>query len=62
MLIGSQSVSLLISMHADESPLWTRSWQEYTLDDWTNVAKWSALALLCWGWSVASVSVFRSHY
>ncbi|KAI0689272.1 DUF747-domain-containing protein [Cerioporus squamosus] len=48
-LIGSQSIALLFSMHADESPLWTRSWQEYTPDDWMNVAKWAALALLCWG-------------
>ncbi|TBU29521.1 eukaryotic membrane protein family-domain-containing protein [Dichomitus squalens] len=48
-LIGSQSVGLLISMHAEESPLWTRSWQEYTQNDWTNIAKWSAIAFLCWG-------------
>ncbi|KAI0743765.1 eukaryotic membrane protein family-domain-containing protein [Daedaleopsis nitida] len=48
-LIGSQSVVLLVSMHADDSPLWTRPWQEYTTNDWTNVAKWTALAVLCWG-------------
>ena len=52
-LIGSQSVGLLISMHADESPLWTRTWREYSPDDWTNVAKWSALALLVWEWCAA---------
>ncbi|KAI0779867.1 eukaryotic membrane protein family-domain-containing protein [Fomes fomentarius] len=48
-LIGSQSVALLVAMHAEESPLWTRSWQDYTPNDWTNVAKWTALAILCWG-------------
>ncbi|KAH9942279.1 eukaryotic membrane protein family-domain-containing protein [Epithele typhae] len=48
-LIGYQSVALLISMHADESPLWTRPWNEYTPNDWTNFAKWAALAVLCWG-------------
>ncbi|KAI0655987.1 eukaryotic membrane protein family-domain-containing protein [Cubamyces menziesii] len=47
-LIGSQSVGLLISMHADESSPWLRPWEEYTPDDWINMAKWGALALLFW--------------
>ena len=49
-LIGSQSVGLLISMHADESSPWLRPWEEYTPDDWINMAKWGALALLFWAW------------
>ena len=56
-LIGSQTVGLLISMHADESPLWMRSWREYTPDDWTNIAKWLAIAILCWGWCVPLLCV-----
>ncbi|KAI0674967.1 eukaryotic membrane protein family-domain-containing protein [Trametes maxima] len=47
-LIGSQSVALLVSMHADENSPWLRPWEEYTPDDWINVAKWGALALLFW--------------
>ncbi|KAI9067230.1 DUF747-domain-containing protein [Trametes sanguinea] len=47
-LIGSQSVTLLVSMHADESSPWLRPWEDYTADDWINVAKWGALALLFW--------------
>ncbi|KAI0829700.1 DUF747-domain-containing protein [Trametes gibbosa] len=47
-LIGSQSVGLFISMHADESSSWLRPWEEYTTDDWINLAKWSSLALLFW--------------
>ncbi|CDO76187.1 hypothetical protein BN946_scf185037.g10 [Trametes cinnabarina] len=47
-LIGSQSVALLVSMLADESSPWLRPWKEYTADDWINVAKWGALALLFW--------------
>lgn len=55
-LIGSQSVALLVSMHADDSPLWTRPWQEYTQNDWTNAAKWTALVVLGWGWYVLPVA------
>ncbi|KAI0371166.1 DUF747-domain-containing protein [Pilatotrama ljubarskyi] len=47
-LIGSQSVALLISMHADESSTWLRPWEEYTADDWIKLAKWGALAVLFW--------------
>lgn len=59
-LIGSQSVALLVAMHAEESPLWTRSWQDYTPNDWTNVAKWTALAILCWGWCVFLIASCHS--
>ncbi|KAJ2979622.1 hypothetical protein NUW54_g11116 [Trametes sanguinea] len=27
-------------MHADESSPWLRPWEDYTADDWINVAKW----------------------
>lgn len=47
-LIGTQSIVLFISMHADESSPWLRPWEAYTPDDWINVAKWGALAVLFW--------------
>ncbi|PIL34231.1 hypothetical protein GSI_03942 [Ganoderma sinense ZZ0214-1] len=60
-LIGSQSVSLLVSMHADESPLWTKPWEAYTQDDWINIVKWGALGFLCWGCFVVIKIILGVH-
>ncbi|OBZ68004.1 Endoplasmic reticulum membrane protein 65 [Grifola frondosa] len=45
-LIGSQSVGLLISMHADERSPWMQPWRELSANDVVNIAKWAALAIL----------------
>ena len=51
-LIGSQSVSLLISMHADNDLpwIWNRVYADVSIDEWINAAKWTALAVLLWFW------------
>ena len=53
-LIGSQSVSLLISMHADNDLpwIWNRAYGDVSTDEWVNAAKWAALAVLLWFWCV----------
>ncbi|EPS97232.1 hypothetical protein FOMPIDRAFT_1129043 [Fomitopsis schrenkii] len=49
-LIGSQSVNLLISMHADSDVpwIWDRTYADVSTDEWINAAKWAALAVLLW--------------
>lgn len=55
-LIGSQTVNILVSMHMSEDALpWTmdiNTWKdrltEMTIDDLVNVGKWVALAVLFW--------------
>ncbi|PCH43740.1 DUF747-domain-containing protein [Wolfiporia cocos MD-104 SS10] len=49
-LIGSQSVNILILMHTDGSVpwIWTRPFDEISNDELINVAKWVASALLMW--------------
>lgn len=49
-IIGSQSVNLLIAMHTDDSMPWTWSLQELSNDDLINIAKWVALGVLFWLW------------
>jgi len=49
-LIGSQSVNLLISMHTDGSIpwIWTRSIEDISNDEFINAAKWAAFVILLW--------------
>lgn len=49
-LIGSQSVNLLISMHTDGSVpwIWTRPLYDISEGELVNAAKWAALVVLVW--------------
>ena len=51
-LIGSQSINLLISMHTDESAPWVWNKAELSEEDLVNVAKWAAICALVWVWYV----------
>lgn len=59
-LIGSQSIGLLIAMHTDDSLPWTWSFQELSNDDLVNIAKWVALGVLFWLWYVMIALCMRS--
>lgn len=62
-LIGSQSVNLLISMHADSDVpwIWNRSYGDVSTDEWINAAKWAALAVLLWFWYVPLRPALARH-
>ncbi|KAI0087968.1 DUF747-domain-containing protein [Irpex rosettiformis] len=47
-LIGSQTVNLLLSMHSDELSPWSWDVSQFTEGDWINLAKWAALGTLFW--------------
>ncbi|KAI0342004.1 DUF747-domain-containing protein [Trametopsis cervina] len=47
-LIGSQSINLLLSMHADDLSPRTWDYRQFTEGDWINLAKWTALGCLFW--------------
>ncbi|KAK7692658.1 hypothetical protein QCA50_004291 [Cerrena zonata] len=47
-LIGSQTISLFIAMHADDSSPWIRNFSDMSTNEWINMAKWFALGLLFW--------------
>lgn len=49
-LIGSQSVALLISMHTDDFPPWKRPVTDLSENELINIAKWAALSILAWFW------------
>ena len=55
-LMGTQSVNMLIAMHADDWSPWNWTWQlpDMSNEDWINIAKWVALAAMFWVWSVTS--------
>lgn len=53
-IIGSQSLALLISTHFADSP-WTQLDNFHSLEfisalDWVHMGKWVALAVLAWFW------------
>ncbi|PSS37851.1 hypothetical protein PHLCEN_2v319 [Hermanssonia centrifuga] len=47
-LIGSQSINLLIAMHTDDSSPWTWSFSEMSNEELINIGKWVALGTLIW--------------
>ncbi|KAI0812804.1 eukaryotic membrane protein family-domain-containing protein [Irpex lacteus] len=49
-LIGSQTINLLLSMHTEDLSPWSWSWDvsQFSEDDWINLAKWLALGTLFW--------------
>ena len=49
-LIGSQTVSLFVAMHVDDTSPWIRNFSDMTTNEWINLAKWVALGLLFWFW------------
>ena len=61
-LIGSQSVNLLISMHTDDSTPWTWNPSQLSNEDLINIAKWAAICALVWAWYVRpSATLFAAH-
>ncbi|KAH8083789.1 eukaryotic membrane protein family-domain-containing protein [Cristinia sonorae] len=49
-LMGSQSINMLIAMHTDNWSPWTGAWnvKDFTDEDWVNVAKWTAMGIMFW--------------
>ncbi|THH30940.1 hypothetical protein EUX98_g3240 [Antrodiella citrinella] len=49
-LIGAQSINMLIAMHTDDWSAWTWTWtlHESTNEDWINIAKWVAMGGMFW--------------
>ncbi|KAJ3535704.1 hypothetical protein NM688_g6938 [Phlebia brevispora] len=47
-LIGSQSINLLISMHKEDFSPWSWNVSDFSEEDWINIAKWGAMCALFW--------------
>ena len=48
-LIGSQTVNLLLSLHSEDFS-WSWDVSQFSEADWINLAKWTALGTLFWIW------------
>ncbi|KAI0695540.1 eukaryotic membrane protein family-domain-containing protein [Cytidiella melzeri] len=47
-LIGSQTINLLLSMHTEDLSPWSWNVAQFSEADWINVVKWLALGCLFW--------------
>ena len=61
-LIGSQSINLLIAMHTDETTPWMWNKSDLSTEDLVNMAKWGAMIGLAWAWYVRSTSLMAASY
>lgn len=47
-LIGSQTITLFLAMHSDDSSPWNWNFSEMSTNELVNIGKWVALAVLFW--------------